>query len=257
MEELKIFKKNGFISFENAIDIRSINKIEKDIEYVLNQFCNERNIDLKDIETIPNKFCALEKISQGLFYQFSLLLGDIQSLNNPLFTDEFQEFQFRLFEDLSIPFSCTHSGIFYNIKGVKRLQYDWHQERSYFPKHDLGIHYWGPLYKDISETGGPMLIKVKSHGEHFAYKKISKEGALTQLKVADSELKDLEIYKCNINRGDMIIFDHKCVHCTEEVPTKDNPRVAFIRRFAGKSKGEFIPTTSTLTTSKNKDFSAK
>jgi len=141
MEELEIFKNNGYINFKNAIEIRSINKIEQDIKHILNEFCHKRNIDLKDIEKTPNKFCALEKISQGLFYQFSLILGDLQSLNNPLFTDKFQEFQFKLFEDLSVPFSSTHAGLFYNIKGVNRLQYDWHQERSYFPNHDLGIHY--------------------------------------------------------------------------------------------------------------------
>jgi len=102
-----------------------------------------------------------------------------------------------------------------------------------------------------------MLIKVKSHSEHFDYKEISRKVVLTQLKVAHSDIKDLEIYKCNINRGDMIIFDHKCVHCTEEVPTKDKPRVAFVRLFAGKSKGEFIPTTSTLMTKKHGDFLKK
>ena len=66
MEELEIFKENGFISFKNAIDIRSINKIEKDINNILNLFCEEKNIDLAHVESTPNKFCALEKISKGL-----------------------------------------------------------------------------------------------------------------------------------------------------------------------------------------------
>ncbi len=257
MEELEYFKQNGFIAFRNAIEIRSINKIEKDINNILNYFCQLRNIDLSDIKSTPNKFLALEKISKDLFYEFSLALGDLQSLNNPVLTDKFKEFQYKLFEDLSVPFSSTHASLFYNIKGVKRLQYDWHQERSYFPNHDLGIHYWGPLYRDILETGGPMLIKVKSHYKHFDFEKIAKAGSLTQLKVPDNSVKNLEIFRCNIQRGDMVIFDHKCVHCTEEVPTDDNPRVTFIRRFAGNSFGGILPTTSTLTTKNNKDFSSK
>ena len=53
---------------------------------------------------------------------------------------------------------------------------------------------------------------------------------------------------CNINRGDIVIFDHKCVHCTKEMNGEDLPRVAFIQRFAGKADGSMLPTTSPLTT---------
>ena len=62
---------------------------------------------------------------------------------------------------------------------------------------------------------------------------------------AITKIKTLE---CNINRGDIVVFDHNCIHCAKEVNGEDLPRVAFIRRFAGKADGSMLPTTSPLTT---------
>ena len=246
----ELFRSEGFAIIKNAISPKSIQRIESDIESIFNTFCqaNDASEIAEADANLPLRFAMLEKHSQKLFYDFSLLVGDLESLNNPAVSREFADFIHKVFESFNVPFSSTHAGLFFNIKNVKRLQYNWHQERSYFKNHELGVHFWGPLFNDIQTTGGPMLIKTKSHTNHINFKEIAAEGALTQMQTDSNEIAKMKTVECNINRGDIVVFDHKCVHCTKEVDSEDLPRVAFIRRFAAKADGSMLPTTSTLTT---------
>ena len=245
---LENYKANGFAIIENAISQQSLMRIEKDIETIFNTYCVSNSIP-EFVEygiPLPKKFAMLEKHSQDLFYKFSLLIGDLQSLNNPILSEEFEEFTFKVFDSYNVPFASTHAYLFFNIKNVKRLQYNWHQERSYFKHHELGVHFWGPLFNDISTTGGPMLIKTKSHLKHIEYIEKSGAGMLKQLETNADSIKNMNTFECNIRRGDIVVFDHKCVHCTKEVDSEELPRIAFIRRFAAKKDGSMLPLTSTL-----------
>ena len=253
LSRFEIFEREGFAIVENAISPKSVQRIERDIESIFNKFCHANCVsEIANVDaSLPLKFAMLEKHSQELFYDFSLLVGDLESLNNPIVSEEFGEFVHKVFESFSVPFSSTHAGLFFNIKNVKRLQYNWHQERSYFKDHELGVHFWGPLFNDIRATGGPMLIKAKSHQDHIDFTEISAEGVLTQMETDLKAITKMKTLECNINRGDIVVFDHKCVHCTKEVDSEDLPRIAFIRRFVAKVDGSMLPTSMPFTNKKH------
>ena len=62
----------------------------------------------------------------------------------------------------------------------------------YIKDHELGVHFWGPLFNDIPTTGGPMLIKTRSHEQHIQYTKISGENLLTQMITDPNSIKELQ-----------------------------------------------------------------
>ena len=76
-----------------------------------------------------------------------------------------------------------------------------------------------------------MLLKKNTHTRDFEYEKIEKEKSVVQRKISEDDLDEYEIFECNLKLGDVIIFDHRVVHCTKEVLTNEIPRISGIKRY--------------------------
>lgn len=225
------YLEQGYLIFNNAIRLSKLEKLEIDISKIFSEVVGYQ-VSVADTPMIMSE---IEKEDKEIFYASCKKCGDLASFQELSFNSELDDFMDQLSSHINKPLSSTHAGCFFNKKGVNRLQYNWHQESSYFNKHDLGFHLWFPLFNNISTTGGPMLIKSRSHKRSYNIEVIAKEGCLTQMSVADRDIDDLETIRCELNRTDIVIFDHAIVHRTDECTNETIPRLSGIKRYVGSS----------------------
>lgn len=132
---------------------------------------------------------------------------------------------------------------FWNDEHVKRLQYDWHQERSYYPDR-FTAHAWFPLFRDVGPEDGPMIVASGSHGEYLPFEAERKPGALTQHRIEADKLAGFEHVPCILPRGDVLVFHENLAHCTGHNES-GLPRVAgVVRYFLPLSEPTFEPVLS-------------
>ncbi|MCB0323091.1 MAG: phytanoyl-CoA dioxygenase family protein [Bdellovibrionales bacterium] len=108
----------------------------------------------------------------------------------------------------------TLFGLFWNDRSTTRLHYDWHQETSYYQGYPESIHTWFPLFRNLKDEDGPMIVCRGSHKEHFSFDTEFIENGLTQLRVRQSIAEQFEQVHCSISRGDVVIFHERCLHST-------------------------------------------
>lgn len=125
---------------------------------------------------------------------------------------------------------ATLPSFFWNDPSAKRIQYDWHQECSYFPGVDNGLHLWFPLFRDVTTNDGPMLIAEGSHLAKLPYRYAKEADSVTQLVPEIDVAATYKIHECNLKRGDGVFFHHNAIHATGENKS-GIPRVAGIIRF--------------------------
>lgn len=255
--ELNHFENDGFIVIKKAILQSSLDMIHRDLLSLGMSFCQSVNLAIPVNCGIPEILSLIEDYDKKLFYDFCLNIGDLSSFNNISFSGQAGNLFNAILASYGVPLRATHSGLFFNKNKVSRLQYRWHQESSYFPKHDIGCHLWYPLVNHISFTGGPMLMKKGSHGRIFDYSLWAEDHGLTQLEIQNDQLTDYETVSCNVDLGDIVIFDHYLAHCTEPVLNNPVPRLSGIRRFVGVSEGVPEPCSTTLTDSKSTEIKAR
>jgi ectoine hydroxylase-related dioxygenase (phytanoyl-CoA dioxygenase family) len=120
--------------------------------------------------------------------------------------------------------------VFYNERSTTRLQTAFHQERSYYPMASHVVNLWFPLFHDIPEENGPMIVLKGSHKRHYPYKIVARPKSITQLRVDDADIAPFERVPCALKRGDAVIFHDLCVHSTGE-NRLERPRISGVVRF--------------------------
>ena len=121
---IKSFKQDGFVILKNLIPKSSINNIKKYAADFLD--CNNSSISILDAME------KLEKKSKKYFYEFCIEIGK----SPPAFKIAMDHQIFNIVRSIlkNNDIYLHESAVFFNKLSVKRLQYDWHQELSYFPK---------------------------------------------------------------------------------------------------------------------------
>ena len=158
---------DGFVILKNAISKASLGMIHRDLSFLGVLYAKQLSIKLSKTMTTPEVFCLIEDKNKDSFYELATCVGDLASMNNMGFNSPPSDIFQNILSTYNAPLVATHSGLFFNKKNVSRLQYKWHQEKSYYPKHQIGCHIWYPLYNSIKVTGGPMLMKKESHQKVF------------------------------------------------------------------------------------------
>lgn len=232
---INIYNRNGFIIIKNGITENLLLRIHQDIEKLLfDKFPSYKKLLLSEPINIriPKLLSKAEGESPELFYKLCVDCTNLASFSMIGISNDFKELLLYLLEnDPKKVFTFGSNGIFLNKKNIKRLKYGWHQEKAYYPNHNFGIHLWFPLFNGIQVTGGPMLIKKNTHLKDFDYDLIIKEKTLQQRKISEKDLSKYEIFECNLELGDVIIFDHRIVHCTSDVVSEYLPRISGIKRY--------------------------
>lgn len=121
--------------------------------------------------------------------------------------------------------------LFWNDRKVTRLHYAWHQEASYLQAYSKAIHLWAPLFRDLEDEDGPMLVLPGSHKAGLLpFRSYREERGVTQLSIDEDLLKPYTPFYCSLKRGSAVMFHQAMVHCTGP-NLAGNPRISLIVRY--------------------------
>ncbi len=177
---------------------------------------------------IINAMSELEAQSKDNFYEFCLRMGQVAST-----------FQIALLPEIinivkeSIKTETTYftdSAVFFNKIDVKRLQYDWHTEKSYFPNADEVITLWYPWLHNVNVNNGTMILAKGSHNKNHNATRIPVKNGLTQMRIDENDLTEFDFVPCNLDLGSCVLFKLNLAHRTAP-NTSGVPRTTLITRF--------------------------
>ena len=176
---------------------------------------------------------SLERKSPQSFYEFCLKLGNSCAAQRVAFITTIYKACAQVFEQSGC--WLVDSAVFFNKREVKRLQYDWHVEKSYFPNAVNAVTLWFPFLDDVRHENGPMLIANGSKEKSFeVLPGRRQEGHLTQMRITEDQLADCSIVPCTLSVGDAVIFDYNVAHKTS-INRSERARVALVMRFSCKA----------------------
>tara|TARA_B100000886_G_C20424642_1_gene493334 strand:- start:3653 stop:4387 length:735 start_codon:yes stop_codon:yes gene_type:complete len=219
----EVLQKDGFIVIKNGIPLKELEIIQQYASDYLNVNRNEKEILL-----------AMEKLENSnkkAFFEFCSEMGNIPpvlkiALNDKLF--DLAKYILGINE-----IYLTDWGVFFNKQTVKRLQYDWHQEKAYFPNAEQVITVWFPWLTNVSEKNGTMIMAKGGNKKIFNAKRIPQKNGLTQMRIKDIDLSAYEKKHCELNLGDFVIFDLYSPHRTGFNST-GIPRTTMLFRYTDK-----------------------
>ena len=124
----------------------------------------------------------------------------------------------------------------FNKKKLDRLKYEWHQESQFYPKHEMGLHLWFPLFRSIkNKNDGGMKFAFGSNRKDYPFvESIKKNGWRQRIPTINVEEK-FKIVNIGLSRGDVVFFENKLLHKSDDQQNKI-PRVAFVIRFISNGK---------------------
>lgn len=225
------FHKFGFQVIKNAFSLTELNETLKHLTiFYKNKFPNT----FFSVENSPQDSLALfmSKVSELNPSEFKNSLdiaGDILSFKSLAFEKSIKNFLNGFKNDLVNSFKFHNGGLFFNKQKTSNLQYDWHQEYSYFKSPGMVLTLWFPLLHDIDQVGGPMLFALKEDLKKLPYNVSRKDGSYLQNTPLINFDKFL-IISCNLKLGDAVIFNERVIHKTDPMVGKI-PRVCGLFRY--------------------------
>lgn len=181
-----------------------------------------------DPGNIIEAMSELESKDKDKFYKFCQQMGQIPSSLQIAFLPGIFDIIKTSLKNKNI--YTTDSALFFNKVDVKRLQYDWHSEKSYFPNADEVITLWYPWLHDVRQINGTMVLAEASHNKEHLAERLQVKNGLTQMKIKEESLKQFKFVNCDLNIGDAVLFKLNLVHKTG-TNTSAIPRSTIITRF--------------------------
>lgn len=217
------FHKDGFVVIKKYISKDSIDQTQSyAADFLLCQ---------KSPESIIQAMSDLESSSKENFYEFCKRMGQVPSVINIALQKNILSIVQSVLNHTNI--HLVDSALFYNKLSVKRLQYDWHQENSYFPNAKEVITLWYPWLHEVNEKNGTMIMAKGGHKSKHLAERIPVYKGLTQMKISEKILTDFEKIYCDFELGDGILFSMNSPHRTGHNST-DTPRSTIVTRFTDK-----------------------
>jgi ectoine hydroxylase-related dioxygenase (phytanoyl-CoA dioxygenase family) len=223
---------NGYSFLKGVIPLELIKSVQGYAAELLN--CdNESN-------AIIWSMSELEQSSKDDFYNFCKQMGQILPVMEVALLPDLVEIAKITLKTNNIYLSdCA---VFFNKIDAKRLQYDWHTEKSYFPNADEVLTLWYPWLHDVNVENGTMILAEGSHKKSYRARRIDVRDGLTQMKIDEDYLREFDFIPCNLGLGDCVLFRLNLAHRTG--PNNSGiPRTTLITRFTdfgGKFEGGWL-----------------
>lgn len=183
----------------------------------------------------------LEANDKTAFYKLSSSLGTSVAGMRLAMSDGLVQGLGELMQRPSQRFFCNNPTVFYNAANVTRLQYLWHQESTYQTDYATAVHTWFPLFRNVREEDGPMLVKRGAFHGTFPYSYEKRQQGFTQLYIQEDDIADYETVPCTLDRGDAVVFNHNLVHCTGKNVSGKARVNMIVRYFDALDEQEFEP----------------
>ena len=222
-EQLKLYERDGFVILRDCIDSTSLQKIQNFASDFLE--CENSN------QSIIVAMEKLEASNKPAFYEFCKRMGTITPVTLIALDIHLLNFVETLLETKNV--HLINSTVFFNKLTVKRLQYDWHQENSYFPNAKEVITLWYPWLHRVNSKNGTMVMAKGGHKMKHDAEKIPVDKGLTQMKISNESLSEFEKINCDLELGDAVIFSFNSPHKTGFNSTQV-PRSTIITRYTDK-----------------------
>lgn len=223
----------GYLILDKVFTDEALRLFERAVMEVAWKIAEDQKVKLSSWGDVDSLVALERKCPAGFFALCESIGGTVAGLKlavSPKAIETLNEITDSLYYRV-LP---TSPVLFWNHPDAPRLQYDWHQESSYFPDMPDGTHMWFPLFQDVLHETGPMLIAKGSHKRKYEYRQVKKTGHVTQL-IPHVDMEGFEHIECTVPRGGAVFFDHYTVHCTGKNLT-NRPRIAGIVRYIDAMK---------------------
>jgi ectoine hydroxylase-related dioxygenase (phytanoyl-CoA dioxygenase family) len=233
--QLKLYKQDGFVILRNCID----STLLKNLQNYASDFLECKNSDKSIIDAMEK----LEASNNPAFYEFCKRMGETPAAILIALEKNLLKFVENVLVTKKV--HLVDSGVFYNKLSVKRLQYDWHQENSYFPNAKEVITIWYPWLHKVNSKNGTMVMAKGGHKIKYDSDRINVDNGLTQMKISNESLSEFEKINCDLELGDAVLFSFNSPHKTGFNSTQV-PRSTIITRYTdtiGKYEGGWTPVS--------------
>jgi ectoine hydroxylase-related dioxygenase (phytanoyl-CoA dioxygenase family) len=222
-QEYRAFEQDGFLILRDCIDPTLIQKI-KNFACDLLECKNSSKSIIKAME-------ELESSNKSAFNDFCNRMGSIPPVTLIALDNYFLNFAEKMLKTKYV--HLFESAIFFNKHSVKRLQYDWHQESSYYPNAKEVITLWYPWLHKVNKHNGTMVMAKGGHKMKLDAFRMSMDKGLTQMRISDEALSCFEKIHCDLELGDAVLFPYNSPHKTG-TNSSQVPRSIIVSRYSDK-----------------------
>lgn len=222
-EQFELYERDGFVILRNFIKPTLIKKIQG----FASDFLGCQNLAQSIIEAMEK----LEASDKSAFFDFCMRMGTISPVTLIALNDHCLSFAENVLETKNV--HLVDSAVFYNKLDVKRLQYDWHQENSYYPNAKEVITLWYPWLHKVNAENGTMVMAKGAHRQRYHAQREEVDKGLTQMKISNESLSEFEKVTCDLELGDAVLFSFNSPHKTG-VNSTQVPRSTIISRYTDR-----------------------
>ena len=222
-EVISKINQDGFVVLRNAINNDLIIKTRSFAADFLE--CD----DAPDV--IIRAMEKLESTDKSAFFDFCFRMTQVPPVLSTGLSKDFMKIAEEVIDSKNI--HLTDCGLFYNKLSVRRLQYKWHQENSYFPNANEVLSLWYPWLHAVNKKNGTMIMAKGAHNLKYETAHIRVKDGLTQKEILEADLANYKKVDCELELGDAVLFSFNAPHRTGHNST-DTPRSTVIIRYADK-----------------------
>lgn len=241
----------GFVVKKNIFTEKEISSFERNLIFFISEFCKKKsrliskkakkilNFDNKKFRLASIKLLEeIEKKNKKIFYEISKECSNIYSINSIDQNKKVKNF-IKSFFGKTLPLAQRRDPVMlFNKKNLSRLKYEWHQESQFYPEHDLGLHFWFPVFRNVSgNNDGGMVFAKNGYKKNYKFKEVKKKDSWVQRIPKINIEKKFELVSPKINRKDAIFFIGPQLHKSDN-QTNLLPRVSFVIRYLSKSQNK-------------------
>ena len=162
-------------SFTRSGRLRYNKNISKSAKLILSY--KSKKFRLESIKLLEK----IEIIDKNLFYRISKECSDIYSIDNIDNNKKIQKILKKFFNENYVSIQRRKPIMLFNKKDLNRLKYLWHQESQFYPNHNLGLHLWFPIFRNVGcKKDGGMVFALDGHKKNYKFIQIQKKDSVSQ-----------------------------------------------------------------------------
>ncbi len=221
-------KKDGFQFLNKCISLNYIKELQLYSLDLIFFYFKKNNLFVSKQKNLEILMSHLEQENKEDFYNYCKIIANSIPAKKICTNKNILSLIKKLFQNNHL--SNFENAAFFNNAKVKRLQYKWHKESSYYKSNSDIITLWYPWVNNANKKNGTMIIAKNSHKKEYQYKITKKKNHLTQMEIDARNFKKDDLIYCNLNLGDAVIFSSHSAHKTGDNLTNKS-RITMISRY--------------------------